>query len=216
MTQYSQLRGLRLLSLAGMLLLGAWGVPQLAAETVVETPVITSTAVVTEGTSILGIPPEGIDVTVTCATADTIRYTLDGSEPITESSLYTTPVHIAEELGLAGTKTVTFKAKGFAAGATASATASASFLNFAEPEFTMEFLLVGVTDLQTSLKLGFVTGASDEMDAGDTGIVVTTPPGLNGIPPLPGIAVRSVTSGKDFLVTDYRSRVPPEGVAPLR
>ena len=70
-------------------------------------------------------PPGGafgasVSVTVTCASANAqIRYTLDGSEPTTSSSLYTAPILLDSS--------ATVKAKAFSSGAHESVTATATF-----------------------------------------------------------------------------------------
>jgi formylglycine-generating enzyme required for sulfatase activity len=70
-------------------------------------------------------PPAGSyenaqNVTITCPTSGaTIRYTTDGSEPGSESEIYSTPIHIEE--------TTTLKAQGFKPGWTPSAVSSAEY-----------------------------------------------------------------------------------------
>ena len=60
------------------------------------------------------------NVTLTCATAGaTIRYTLDGSDPTSESAEYTAPIALSA--------TTTIKARAFADGMNASAVASATY-----------------------------------------------------------------------------------------
>lgn len=71
------------------------------------------------------------NIILTCSTADAaIRYTLDGSEPTVESTLYQEPISITE--------TTTIKAKAFKEGLTDSATVSAVYTigtAVATPEF---------------------------------------------------------------------------------
>ena len=63
---------------------------------------------------------DSLDVTLTCATAGaTIRYTLDGSEPTSSSTVYSGPITI--------TATTTIKAKAFKSGYVASDTVSATY-----------------------------------------------------------------------------------------
>jgi len=70
-------------------------------------------------------PPAGIyfepqDVTITCATTGAdIRYTTDGSDPISTSPIYTTPISVTTDM--------TIKARGYKAGWTTSGIASALY-----------------------------------------------------------------------------------------
>ncbi len=60
------------------------------------------------------------DVEITCSTQDaTVRYTTDGSEPTTNSTVYSMPLHITE--------TTLIKAKAFKEGATPSSTLEGTF-----------------------------------------------------------------------------------------
>ena len=72
-----------------------------------------------------GLFTDSVAVSVTTATPSAdIRYTVDGSEPTSSSTLYTDPVTLAA--------TTTFKAKAFHAGLTDSATVTAGFTNSAD------------------------------------------------------------------------------------
>jgi hypothetical protein len=63
----------------------------------------------------------GQSVTITCSTSEaTIRYTLDGSEPTSSSTVYSGPIAV-------NSGTVTIKAKAFKSGMTESATVSATY-----------------------------------------------------------------------------------------
>jgi len=75
---------------------------------------------------------DSVDVTIACATGTaTIRYTTDGSDPDGTSTAYTGPIELTE--------TTTVKARGFKAGMTDSAVASATFtVVVATPTFSPE------------------------------------------------------------------------------
>jgi len=78
------------------------------------------------------------NVTLSCSTADaTIRYTVNGSEPTSSSTVYSSPITVA------ATKTV--KAKAFKSGMTASNTASATYTISSNP----------ITELPTHVLTGY-------------------------------------------------------------
>ncbi|PKN72375.1 MAG: hypothetical protein CVU50_07315 [Candidatus Cloacimonetes bacterium HGW-Cloacimonetes-3] len=96
-----------------------------------------------------------LDVTLACATAGaSIRYTLDGTEPVATSPLYSLPIHL--------TQTTTIKAKGFKTDWTTSATASGLYdIAVANPEEPNVPVVTGISDIypnpfnsSTTIKLG--------------------------------------------------------------
>lgn len=218
MTEHVRSSRLSLLGSCAMFLLCAWLVPPAAAEGgTVETPVIQATGAVQIGTSgTYAIPPAGITVTVTCATEGAaIYYTLDGSEPSEGSTKYENPVFIPEQQNLTAQKIVTFKAKAFKGGFTASATATAAFTNYAIPEFSMKIAVSGNQWSPDELEFGMKTGATDGFDALDRsmgGGGGTPPGGPDGVPPPPTPSAFFTTDptlsdgGGQFLGVDYRSR----------
>jgi hypothetical protein len=198
-----------------MFLLCGWLVPPAAAEGgTVATPVIEATGAVQIGTTgTYAIPPAGITVTVTCATADAdIYYTLDGSDPTEANTRYTVAVAIPEQQNLTAQKTVTFKAKAFKGGYTASATATAAFTNYAIPEFSMKLGVAGNQWGPNTLEFGMKTGATDGLDAFDASEGEPPPASPPGVPPPPMPAVVFTTDlelpvgGGQLLDVDYRSR----------
>ena len=204
--------------LAGLcaLFVCVWMVPHVAAQAV-EPVVIT-----TPNDPATGIPPAGLDVTVTCDTPGAIiYYTLDGTDPTNTSTPYPgTPVHIAEELGLTVSKSVVFKAVAYV-DAEDSPIVTATYTNFSEAEFSMKLAVAGAGDTfasgVTELEFGFLTGATDGYDTGIDGELVVRA-AVRDDPPVPQPPVADIRfiiitiPGGDGLLTpiDYRSRVQPK------
>jgi hypothetical protein len=198
------------------LLLGAAATAQVA------DPVIDSTAIAVAETGNLAIPPEGIDVTVTCATgAATIHYTTDGSEP-TESSATVasgSSVHIDEQTGLTIKQSIVFKAKAFTT-TESSNTVSETYFNYSDPEFSMSFKVDGVDpDFGGSgvLTFGLKTGATDGADLFDAeGLQASQAPPVGTPEPVPSppvvtaLFMLGTTAEEGFLSTDMRTRASPK------
>lgn len=209
MTEHARFPRLSLLGSCAMFLLCAWLVPPAAAEGgTVATPVIQTTGAVQIGTTgTYAIPPAGIAITVICDTADAdIYYTLDVidvdesaddvSDPTAASTPYVGAVTIPEQQNLTAQKKIVFKAKAFK-GLFASATASATFINYAIPEFSMKIAVAGNQWGSNTLEFGMKTGATDVYDPlYDT----------SGAPPPVESAVNFTDSESRFLSVDYRSR----------
>lgn len=88
-----------------------------AAQAVVETPVISPGS---------GTFPPAINVTITCSTPlSEIRYTTNGSDPVSTSTLYTDPISINSP---AYSGNVTIKARGFKSGMTQSNLATVTYI----------------------------------------------------------------------------------------
>ena len=199
--------------LAGLcaLFVCVWMVPQVAAQGV-ETPVIA-----TPNDPATGIPPAGLDVTVTCDTPGAvIYYTLDGTDPTNASTPYPgTPVHIPEETGLTATKSVVFKATAYV-DVNDSAVATATYTNFAEAEFSMKLDVAGAGDTSVpgleELEFGFLTGATDNYDTGIDGDLVVRAAARDNppVPQLPVADIRFITADSLLTQIDYRSRAQPK------
>jgi hypothetical protein len=216
MTQHASLPRIGLLASWALFLFGICLAPPAAADlATVATPVIQATGAVEIGeTGNFAIPPTGITVEVTCGTAGaTIRYTLDGTDPTSTSTLYSGAVAIAEQQNLTAQKTVTFKAKAFKDGSNDSATATAEYTNYAIPEFSMKIAVSGNQWGPSELEFGMKTGATDGADElYDTSSGSTPPASPPGVPPPPTPAATFTTDpdlptgGGQFLAVDNRSR----------
>ncbi|MBT3286799.1 MAG: hypothetical protein HN380_05585 [Victivallales bacterium] len=164
-----------------------------------------------------GIPPAGLDVTVTCDTPGAvIYYTLDGTDPTNASTPYPgTPVHIPEETGLTATKSVVFKATAYV-DVNDSAVATATYTNFAEAEFSMKLDVAGAGDTSVpgleELEFGFLTGATDNYDTGIDGDLVVRAAARDNppVPQLPVADIRFITADSLLTQIDYRSRAQPK------
>ena len=199
--------------LAGLcaLFVCVWMVPQVVAQGVA-TPVIA-----TPNDPATGIPPAGLDVTVTCDTPGAvIYYTLDGTDPTNASTPYPgTPVHIPEETGLTATKSVVFKATAYV-DVNDSAVATATYTNFAEAEFSMKLDVAGAGDTSVpgleELEFGFLTGATDNYDTGIDGDLVVRAAARDNppVPQLPVADIRFITADSLLTQIDYRSRAQPK------
>jgi hypothetical protein len=97
-----------------------------------------------------------LQVSITCSTASaTIRYTTNGSEPTTNSALYTAPFTL--------TSTTTVRAKAFKSGMNDSATAVATYSNNrpANDFFAQAFTLSGTSGSTTGTNVGATKEAGE-------------------------------------------------------
>jgi len=94
-----------------------------------------------------------IQVSLTCATEDAeIRYTLDGTEPTTESALYAADIELTE--------TTTVKARAYKVGMAASAVASATYTRLV-PAATPTFDPADGTTFETSIQVSLACATED-------------------------------------------------------
>jgi hypothetical protein len=117
--------------------------------------VITGTVATPTFTPLPGNYQNQVDVSIECVTAGaSIRYTLDGTEPISTSPLYTQPINL--------TQTTTIKAKGFKTDWATSETATGIYnVAVANPEGPNTPVVTGISNVypnpfsgSTTIKLG--------------------------------------------------------------